>query len=149
MPLPPANGATPVMPRDSNLWMWSHALQMLEQAEALRRRFCLPQPRSAVQPAWEPPIDVIETARHLIVTLALPGIRPESLEVVSRDDMLIVSAVRPLPSDIETTTIHRLEIPYGRFERHLPLPPQYRLGEEPRYENGCLILRFSRSPTPL
>jgi HSP20 family protein len=36
--------------------------------------------------------------------------------------------------------IHRLEIPYGRFERRIPLPPgNYRLHEQ-FLEDGCLVL---------
>jgi hypothetical protein len=42
--------------------------------------------------------------------------------------------------------IRQLEIPYGRLERHIPLPPgRYRLIAN-RYHNGCFELRLEPSP---
>jgi HSP20 family molecular chaperone IbpA len=40
--------------------------------------------------------------------------------------------------------IYRLEIPYGRFERRIPLPTgRYQLADR-RLENGCLVLALRR-----
>jgi HSP20 family molecular chaperone IbpA len=54
-----------------------------------------------------------------------------------------VEAIRPQP--VRTSaTVHRLEIPYGRFERRIPLPSgRYELVEQ-SYANGCLTLRLVR-----
>jgi HSP20 family molecular chaperone IbpA len=51
--------------------------------------------------------------------------------------------VRALPVQRHTTALHRLEIPYGRFERRFALPAghYYELTER-SYTNGCLVLRF-------
>ena len=51
-------------PRD---WMWSEALQMLARAERLQREvFNAPGLRRSV-PAWEPPVDVLETEDAVLV----------------------------------------------------------------------------------
>jgi hypothetical protein len=54
-----------------------------------------------------------------------------------------ISALRNLPMSRDTTAVHRLEIPYGRFERRIALPPgRYELLEQ-ACMNGCLVLRLA------
>jgi HSP20 family molecular chaperone IbpA len=56
-----------------------------------------------------------------------------------------VSALRPFPCRETGSHIHRLEIPYGRFERRLALPPQAPIelvGKQ--LADGVLILSFRR-----
>ena len=36
--------------------------------------------------------------------------------------MLLIAGERVLPQELRTATIHRLELPQGRFERQVPLP---------------------------
>ena len=53
---------------------------------------------------------------------------------------LVVRGERPMPSVCQRAAIHRLEIPYGRFERRIALPPgSYRLHEQ-LLEDGFLIV---------
>jgi HSP20 family protein len=48
-----------------------------------------------------------------------------------------------LPLRRNATALHRLEIPYGRFERRIALPGgRYELLER-SYTNGCLVLRLT------
>ena len=60
--------------RDFSRLMWSEALSMLEQADRLHRQFF--QPAATQAPAWEPPVDVIESAEAVWVQVALPGADP-------------------------------------------------------------------------
>jgi HSP20 family protein len=55
-------------------WMWSEACEMLARAERLHR--ASPLVAAARQPAWEPPVDVLETEREVLVHVALPGSAP-------------------------------------------------------------------------
>jgi hypothetical protein len=48
--------------------MWSEALSMLDRAERLQRQFF-----HHAAASWEPPADIVETAEHVQVQLALPG----------------------------------------------------------------------------
>ena len=70
-------------------------------------------------------------------------IAPEHVEVHAEGGVIVVTAVRAVPVQRHTTALHRLEIPYGRFERRFALPAghYYELTER-SYTNGCLVLRF-------
>ena len=97
--------------------MWSEALSMLDRAERLQRQFS-----HQVVDAWEPPVDVVESDDELRVHVALPGVPADSITVGLEADGITVSALRPFPGREEGAHIHRIEIPYGRFERHVSLP---------------------------
>ena len=42
-------------------WMWSEACDMLARAERMHRELFRPAGSQARQPAWEPPVDILET----------------------------------------------------------------------------------------
>jgi HSP20 family molecular chaperone IbpA len=78
----------------------------------------------------------------------LPGVDPDKVEIVIHNSGLSIAGERVLPQELRTATIHRLELPQGRFERHIPLPPgRY---ETPRsgVANGCLVIRLAKAPRP-
>lgn len=101
--------------------MWGEALSLLEQADRLHRQFF--RVASAEAPhAWEPPIDVVESGVLLRVHIALPGVPPDSITIALEPGGVMVSALRPFPCRETGAHIHRIEIPYGRFERRVALP---------------------------
>ena len=93
---------------------------------------------------WEPPVDVLEVEAGLLVVVALPGVRREDIEVVVGSGDLLVRGTRRWPVLTRPAKVHRVELPHGRFERHLPLPPgAYQLdGQE--HTDGCLMLMLRR-----
>lgn len=101
--------------------MWGEALSLLEQADRLHRQFFRVAGTESTH-AWEPPVDVVESANLLQVHVALPGVPPESVTIVTEPGGVIVSALRPFPCRETGAHIHRIEIPYGRFERRIVLP---------------------------
>lgn len=101
--------------------MWSEALSLLEQADRLHRQF-FRVAGSEQTHAWEPPADVVESANALQVHIALPGVAADSITVVIEPGGVVVSAIRPFPCREVEAHIHRIEIPYGRFERRILLP---------------------------
>jgi len=127
-------------------WMWLDAFQTLERAERLRRHFFeLGESGRAPGPTWEPPVDLFENEDRLCVIVALPGAAPARIAVRLEDGQLIVTADRPVPHECRTAVIHRLEIPYGRFERVLPLPAgQYELDHHD-VTDGCLVLTLRKT----
>ena len=57
-----------------------------------------------------------------------------------QDGVLIVSGQRTLPPELRNARIHRLELPQGRFERRIALPPgRYAISRF--VVNGCIALR--------
>lgn len=123
--------------------MWAEAFEMLAEAERLQRQYFRPVTASQ-KPTWEPPVDLIETDDVLVVVVALPGVAPERVDVHINNRQLVVSGLRPLPRQDSDIRIHRLEIPYGRFERRIPLPPgQYELSDHGLL-HGCLHLNLHK-----
>jgi HSP20 family molecular chaperone IbpA len=125
--------------------MLSEAIDSLARAERLRRQFFSLQPTaSSREPSWEPPIDVLETEREVLILVALPGVDPDQVEAVIEDGILIVSGRRVLPAELQNARIHRLELPQGRFERRILLPAgRYVVS---RFAvHGCVGLRLSKT----
>jgi HSP20 family protein len=129
--------------RDPGSWMWAEALELLQDAERLQRQFF----RVGVlqdAPCWEPPVDLYENGDQLRLLVALPGVTPQQLEVALAPGLIMVRGERSLPAISRRAAIHRLEIPYGRFERRVALPagPFELIGQ--RLEDGCLVLELRR-----
>ena len=123
--------------------MWSEALSMLDRAERLQRQFFI-----QVAPAWEPPVDIVETADGVQVQVALPGVPADSVTLAFDAGGFTVSALRAFPCRDEGAHIHRVEIPHGRFERRIGLPlddpysPLVLAGKS--LADGVLTLTFAR-----
>ncbi|WP_158044245.1 Hsp20/alpha crystallin family protein [Skermanella pratensis] len=135
--------------RDPRIWMWAEALDMMDKAERMRRQFFQPgapgNPGAARRPTWQPPVDLIETADEYLVVVALPGVRPDQVQVVIDGGVLIVVGERALPVGDRAGLIHRMEIPHGRFERHIELPPgPLELGRR-ELADGCLVLSLHKA----
>ncbi|MCC6195787.1 MAG: Hsp20/alpha crystallin family protein [Burkholderiales bacterium] len=118
------------------------AFEMLREADRMHRQFfTVALGRGA--PSWEPPIDIVEDERALVVRVALPGVGADSVEVSTDGTHLHVVGVRHL---VPATAIHRLEIPYGRFERAIGLPRgNYQIVDRD-FVDGCLVLTLQRLP---
>ncbi len=131
-----------MQPRDRNIWMWEQAFDLLDRADRLQRHFFRLGADRAKGPCWEPPIDVLETERKLMIVVALPGVAPDQLEIIVGDDGLSIAGERAVHLPAQAA-IRRLEIPYGRFERRINLPQGRYEIEERALEHGCLrvILR--------
>ncbi|MCD6680029.1 MAG: Hsp20/alpha crystallin family protein [Burkholderiaceae bacterium] len=130
-------------PDDSPDWMWADALAALGRAERLHRQFF--QPRRAPVPTWEPPVDVLEDEREVLIYVALPGVGQGDVQAVIDGGELVVSGRRLLPRPFGSAVIHRLELPQGRFERRVPLPPGRYAGVRVGSENGCLVISLQKA----
>lgn len=129
--------------RNPNSWMWAEACELLEQAQRLQRQFFRLGDAVEAQPRWEPPVDILASGGDIQITVALPGVAPEHVQVRIEHGAIAITAIRHLPMTRETSAVHRLEIPYGRFERRIALPPgRYALLEQ-SCAHGCLHLRLT------
>jgi len=77
----------------------------------------------AVQ-GWVPRVDVYETAEGILVTLEIPGVKREEIEIVIEGASLRVHGVRREPTGAGCMRWHQMEISYGPFERILVLPQE-------------------------
>jgi HSP20 family protein len=125
-------------------WMWSQACEMLARAERLNRELFRPLAPAARVPAWEPPLDLLETEREVLVLIALPGVDPDQVEAVVDGADLLIAGTRTLPKELHTAIIHRLELPQGRFERRLRLPAGRYSSVRRSAANGCLLITLQK-----
>jgi HSP20 family protein len=130
--------------RDREGWMWAEACEMLARAERLHRQFFRPASGQARLPTWEPPADVVETERELLILVALPGVDPDQVEARIENGALLVIGQRTLPSELRDAVFHRLEIPLGRFERRLLLPPGHYEAARRYAVHGCLLVTLRK-----
>jgi HSP20 family molecular chaperone IbpA len=124
--------------------MWTTACEMIDRAERLHRQFF--QPIAAPLPvlSWEPPIDITETDSEILITVALPGVDRDNMKVTIDPDGVSIVGFRPPSTIARGSRVHRLEIPYGKFERRIRVPAAgLQLGQS-ELANGCLTLKFSK-----
>jgi HSP20 family protein len=119
--------------------MWADACAAMDRADRLRRQFF-----HHGTSRWEAPIDVFETDEALSILIALPGVELDNITVTLNAGTLTVTGERPLPPELRDARILRMEIPYGRFERRIELPPVPFQISGRHLANGCLMLRLQK-----
>ena len=130
--------------RNPTDWMWAQACELIEQAERMHRQFFRLTASERAQASWEPPADVFEDEHEIVIIVALPGVPAERVEVTSESAALVVRAECPLPLSASRHAVRQLGIPYGYFERRIPLPDVRLEPGTPEVANGCLILRLRK-----
>lgn len=124
--------------------MWAEACGLLARAERLQRQFFRVSPRPADLTSWEPPVDVFETDEEFWILVALPGVLPAGMEVTVSGSVVHVRAERPLPETLRRAAVHRMEIPYGRFERYIELPISHLELRTREALHGCLVVQLRK-----
>lgn len=127
---------------DPRYWMWSEACELIARAERLQQQFF--QLATMQAATWEPPVDMLETDQALLVIVALPGVEASDIHVSTDGDTLVVLALRRLPIIAQRAEVHRLEIPYGKFERRVRLPGGAFAVGTSELMNGCLFVRLTK-----
>jgi HSP20 family protein len=125
-------------------WMWSEACEMLARAERLHREF-FRSAASEAHPTWEPPVDVLETDDEVLVLAALPGVCADHADAAIQDGCLVIGGTRTLPPALQTATIHRMELPQGRFLRRVPLPAGRYSAVRRSVVDCCLVITLQKA----
>ena len=126
-------------------WMWSEACEMLARAERMHRDLFRPTAAQGRQPAWEPPVDILETELEVLALVALPGVDVENAEAVIDDGHLVIAGTRTYPPALRTAVIHRLELPQGRFYRRIRLPAGRYSAVRRVAADGCLVITLQKA----
>jgi HSP20 family molecular chaperone IbpA len=129
---------------DPTVLMWEQACDFIAEAERMHQQFFRLTTSLRSQALWEPPVDVFEDEREVVIVVALPGVEPERLELASEPGALLVRAERPFPLAGSEYEVRQLEIPYGYFQRRIPLPvAALELGSH-ELARGCLVVRLRK-----
>jgi len=91
--------------------------------------------------AFSAPADVLVGENDLVLTMDLPGLTADDLEIELLEGYLTVRGERPRPDVGEDKSFVHTERPFGRFERRIKVPE----GVDPdkilaRMDNGVLSL---------
>jgi len=118
---------------------------MLARAERMHQQFFQPTRTAAQLMAWEPPVDILETEREVLVLVALPGVSIDRVEAAVEGSDLVIAGTRVLPRELQTAVIHRLELPQGRFERRVRMPAGRYRDVHRSAADGCLIITLRKA----
>jgi HSP20 family protein len=110
--------------------MLAHALGLHTQQQGNAR---------AATTAWAPALDISERKDAYLVTVELPGLRPEDLDITMEDGLLTIQGERQLTAESSEQQFHRVERRYGAFRRSITLPAQVQAEQiEASFDNGVL-----------
>jgi HSP20 family protein len=73
-------------------------------------------------PAWMPALDISERKDAYLVTVELPGVTLDDLQITLEDGLLTIQGERHLANDAADQQFHRVERRYGAFRRAITLP---------------------------
>ena len=118
-------------------------MALIEEAERRHRHFFELLTAPARLPVWEPPVDIYLLEGVLHVLVAMPGVREDEVVIELATGALWVRAETRPPVPAAGARILRFEIPYGRMERRIELPPGHHevLGQE--LQHGCVLVRLA------
>src|SRR5215211_5748317 len=110
--------------------MHAHALGLHGQPQGSGR---------AETTAWAPALDISERKDAYLVTVELPGVEAEDLEITLEDGLLTIQGERHFAHDSSEQQFHRVERRYGAFRRSITLPAHVMAeGIQASADNGVL-----------
>lgn len=72
-------------------------------------------------PGWVPPVDLYETADSYVITVELPGLTRNDVQISVQDGKVTLKGQRPARAS-ERDLFHRVERGHGHFSRTFALP---------------------------
>ncbi len=95
---------------------------------------------------WQPPTDVYETEKDIIVKIAVSGLSHEDISVVYSNHILTVSGRRRDDSAKQKVCYYQVEIRHGYFERKIKLLKQVDANNiHATYENGFILVTIPKA----
>ncbi|HVV72137.1 MAG TPA: Hsp20/alpha crystallin family protein [Verrucomicrobiae bacterium] len=135
---------SPVSSDWPHLWPWSRLQHQIDQLfeESFERWF---EPAKIPVESWVPLVDVTEQRDFLIITVELPGLKREEVEVYLAGDSLNITGERKRELKPPGET-HRSERYFGRFHRCIPLPAAVQPNKiEAQFRDGVLTVKCPKT----
>ncbi len=96
-----------------------------------------------------PRADCVETESELVITVELPGVGPDHIDVSLADGMLNVDGVKPRTVDLPEAQVHLCERRYGAIRRSFRIPETVDQDAiTAAFEKGVLILTLPKRQEP-
>jgi HSP20 family protein len=97
---------------------------------------------------FEPRLDVVDQGHSLCLTVELPGMEREDVELTVEDDALVLRGEKKVEAQTEEEGCYRLERAYGRFQRLIPLPDGVDVDKvEATFAKGVLTIQVPKAAT--
>jgi len=93
--------------------MLAHALGLHGQQQGSGR---------ATTTAWAPALDISERKDAYLVTVELPGVELDDVQITMEGSLLTIQGERHVANDSSEQQFHRIERRYGAFRRSITLP---------------------------
>src|SRR5262249_30991730 len=98
-------------------------------------------------PGFHPQIDVKKTSDQYVMTMDLPGMDKNSINVQVKNGNLVVSGERSTENEVNRGQMFRQERSFGKFFRSFPLPDDAKADQvSADYNNGVLQIEIGRQP---
>jgi HSP20 family protein len=134
----------------SNLTRFDPFNDMLTLREAMSQlfeeSFVAPSTSRRGQGGFSPAIDLSETADGYLVEVALPGLKPEDVQVTVENNVMTIKGELRQESEDKKRNYHRVERRYGAFQRTIALPTTVKAdGIQAEMNNGILRLDIPKA----
>ncbi len=95
---------------------------------------------------WTPALDMYEEDDAIVLTVELPGLDPDDVDVTVDDSMLTISGSRSFSQETDEEHYHRIERRYGAFRRSVRLPATADANRiEAAFDKGVLRVRVPKA----
>jgi HSP20 family protein len=129
---------------------WEPMREMVTLRDAMDRlfdeAFTRPWSQDGVRGSGMPAIDMYQTDDEVVVKLAVPGMKPDDVQITVTGDMLTVKGETQEKTDKKEKAYHIREQRYGSFERTVGLPTAV-VSEKAQaeFENGILTVTLPKA----
>ena len=94
---------------------------------------------------WTPAVDVRESGDALTLTVELPGLRKEDVQITLENNILSLSGERKFEKETEEENYHRIERAYGSFSRSFTLPANVKADQvAATFQDGLLTISLPK-----
>lgn len=102
-------------------------------------------PQGARTSAFVPALDISENDSHYTITVEIPGVRKDDVQVELRDDMLVIQGEKKSEREEKKERGRHVERSYGSFSRAFTLPSDADAERlEASFKEGVLTVRIPR-----
>lgn len=92
-----------------------------------------------------PPVDIYEDEQKLVLTLEIPGMRQEDIDVRLENQTLSVKGERKFATEEKEENFHRIERRFGTFVRSFTLPATVDTNTvAAKYDAGVLSIQLAK-----
>ena len=102
--------------------------------------------RNSSREKFQPHLDIVETNTDYLVSVDLPGVKPEDVKVEMEDGRLTISGKRETVTEENAKSVHRIERTRGSFHRVISLPREVDVDKiDAKYDQGVLHVTLPKS----